>query len=66
MHRKKRKELQGKEYEACLEKLDEINTKIEKGNKNMSEHIEEKLAYLKTQSLIFELKKEQARKLLQE
>jgi chaperonin cofactor prefoldin len=48
MHLQRRRELHEKEIDTCLEKLDEIKTKLDKGQKNMNERMEEKTSYLKT------------------
>jgi hypothetical protein len=48
LHSRKQGELREKEIDACRAKLAEINNKIEKGNQNMAEHLNERTTYLKT------------------
>lgn len=48
LHQKKRSELHEREIDACLSKLQEINSKLDKGYQNMNERKDERTAYLKT------------------
>eukprot|EP00347_Sterkiella_histriomuscorum_P022964 403336468 len=66
IHTMKREELNQKEIDTCLNKLHEINNKIVKSNQIQIEKKEERTAFLKTQALLFEMKKEQMKKLVNE
>lgn len=52
IHTVKREELNQKEIETCLSKLNEINNKLAKSNQLYNEKMDEKTSYLKTQSLL--------------
>ena len=52
LHRKKKKELNKKEVELCMDKLKEIENRVDRGVHNMEERRDERVTYLKTQALL--------------
>ena len=71
-HEQKKAEIHEKEIDLCMEKLNEIESRVERGVQNMNEKIQERVTYLKTQGLeckavvvtvVVHLKKEQAKKM---
>jgi hypothetical protein len=52
LHRKKKRELNKKEVELCMDKLREIESRVDRGVHNMEERRDERVTYLKTQGLL--------------
>ena len=48
LHLRKKREINNKEIDLCLEKLKEIEERVDKGVQNMEERKEERVTYLKT------------------